>query len=112
MVFPPSRHRPRMTAATLKRTDGRIVQTAAAKPLSHGQTPNDEFNSDMTIDENDWQSSRVETGLVAFFDILGFTKMLSANTLEQSLNIINKHMLKELTDNKKLYGRFNMQTVV
>jgi hypothetical protein len=64
----------------------------------------------MTPEMNDSQIITTEHGLVAVFDILGFKKMLLANTIKESLDIINKVMLKELEEAKKSFG--NIKTFV
>ena len=61
--------------------------------------------------EENLQAIPSEDGLVAFFDILGFKKMLSANEVEKSLEIINAYLLKELADNEKTY-RSKLKTFV
>jgi hypothetical protein len=66
----------------------------------------------MTKEEKNLQTVPVENGLVAFFDVLGFKKMLAANAVEESLDIINACMLEELTTAEKIYGKFNIQTFV
>jgi len=59
------------------------------------------------------QTIPFENGLVAFLDILGFKKMLSANALEHALQIINTCILKELAETEKIYGsKFKIRTFV
>jgi hypothetical protein len=50
----------------------------------------------MTPETNDSQKLPTKHGFVAFFDILGFSKMMLANPLKESLDIINRAMLKVL----------------
>jgi len=56
----------------------------------------------------------IENGLVAFFDILGFKAILSANGVEESLKIINNCMLKALDETRKSpFGlKFKIETFV
>jgi hypothetical protein len=53
--------------------------------------------------ENNLQTIPVESGLVAFFDILGFKQMLSANTVEESLKIVNTCMLNALAETEGMH---------
>jgi hypothetical protein len=57
-----------------------------------------------TPEMNDSQKLSTQQGLVAFFDILGFRKMLQANTIIESLDIINKVMLRELEQAESTFG--------
>jgi hypothetical protein len=59
------------------------------------------FEFGMTKEENSLQANPIGDGLVAFFDILGYKEMLLANTVEESLRIVNKCLLAALAETKK-----------
>ncbi len=71
------------------------------------------FELGMTKEGENLQTIPVESGLVAFFDILGFKQILSANAAEESLHIVNTCMLKELAQTERMHGpQFKIQTFV
>jgi len=63
------------------------------------------FESGVMKRENNQQTIVVQSGLVAFVDILGFKQLLSANAAEESLKIINACMLKGLAGTENLFPR-------
>ena len=79
----------------------RAKKTAAAKTIWDGRPGQTAFELGMTKEENNLQT--VESGLVAFFDILGFKQMLSANAAKESLKIVNTCMLNGLAQTEKMH---------
>jgi len=57
----------------------------------------------MAQETNDSQKIQTEHGLVAFFDILGFKSLLRANTLKESLAIIDNSFIKALTETERIH---------
>jgi hypothetical protein len=82
-------------------------------PFSDGRLGQLSFESGMSKEADNLQPIRVESGLVAFFDILGFKQMLAANMAEESLDIVNTCMLKGLAETEKMHpARIGIQTYV
>jgi hypothetical protein len=102
-----------VTPAKLIGVPTRGGENALPKSVWNGRTGWVAFELSMTKEESDLQTIRVESGLVAFFDILGFRKMLSANEVEESLRIVNTCMLEGLAETERMHSsQLKIQTFV
>ena len=50
-------------------------------------------------------TSQTSSGFVAYFDILGYKRVLTANSAEESLRIFNDAMLRSVEDTKRNFGK-------